>query len=61
MNPSAIVALIGMLPFIGGAIAIIYALFQTGPNADKLLAGALAFALGIVILVIAGVLHQREH
>jgi|GEM_PF-1896325 uncharacterized membrane protein HdeD (DUF308 family) len=61
MNPSAIVALIGMLPFIGGAIAIIYALSQTGPNADKLLAGALAFALGIVILVIAGVLHQREH
>ena len=61
MNPSAIVALIEMLPLIGGAIAIIYALSQTGPNADKFLAGALAFALGIVILVIAGVLHQREH
>ena len=61
MNPSAFVAQIGMLPLIGGAIAIIYALSQTGPNADKLLAGALAFALGIVILVIAGVLHQREH
>ena len=61
MNPSAIVALIEMLPFIGGAIAIIYVLSQTEPNADKLLAGALAFALGIVILVIAGVLHQREH